>query len=104
MTPALLNLRKFFSENYSIELSEKELQLINETVIISNQQPLQKIEERLCQTQRMNCAKAVGEALDRYYHPGMSLKEVKLIVDTVTQTKAELPNITETVRFLIVGD
>lgn len=103
MTQHLLNLSKFFSENHGINLSQSELEMINESVLVSNQQKLQQIEEKLCQSQRINCGEAVIAALEKYHHAGMSLEEVKKIVLTVSNHRAESPNITDTVRFLLVG-
>jgi hypothetical protein len=40
--------------------------------------------------------------MDKYHHTGMETDEIKTIVGNVIQNRAELPDITETVRLFIV--
>jgi hypothetical protein len=103
MSDYLSKVRQFFLNNHQIEVSSEDLDEIKKIILTGSQAQLQQIEEGLCQKQRENCAKSISEALDKYYHPGMSLMEIQKIVQNVASNRAETPNVTDTVRFLIVG-
>lgn len=99
----LHQVQALLQQNYAVLVSESDLDKINEKVLQGNQSNLFQIEMELCQKQKQHCIDQLHVALDNYHHAGMSTEEIKTIVDTVLTHRAPTPEITDTVRLLIVG-
>jgi hypothetical protein len=93
---------QYFQENHGLSLTDQELVMINEHVLTTNQGRILQVEEKHFNDLKSSCINSVWQAMDKYHHTGMETDEIKTIVGNVIQNRAELPDITETVRLFII--
>lgn len=58
--------------------------------------------ERLCDEQKVKCTDTIIKAITDYHHPGMSTEEIVTIIRNVNANRTQSPELTDTVRALII--
>jgi uncharacterized protein YeeX (DUF496 family) len=58
--------------------------------------------ERLCEDQKVKCSESIIKAINDYHHPGMSTEEIVTIIRNVNNNRTQAPDLTDTVRALII--
>jgi uncharacterized protein YpuA (DUF1002 family) len=100
----LRNVVNFFHAKYNVDIQEDDVKKIDEMIIKGQQNQLFKIEMELCRSQKNQCINELHFAMDKYHHKGMTTEEVKTIMQNVLTHKAPTPDITDTVRLLLLED
>ncbi len=101
MTAKKKDIKQFFQDKYGINLDEADIEMLNDSVLISHHSRIQEIQNGLCRDQSARVLKAVTQAMNDYYHKGMTKQEIIQIVSNVVNNKAGIETV-DTVRFLIV--
>jgi hypothetical protein len=78
------------------------LLVITKLVLKSKKELIESMSLGYCKIQRENCTEKISEAIEQWYHPNMEIKEIKLIIENVGMNKSEVPDVTDSVRKLLM--